>query len=266
MNGELAQVVALVAHGNAELVGIADASGLEASNTTFNYVRSITFEVPARRRGVRTVDSVHDWLRAASRWKVDRLSLVRGGGVRPVAFANEGGWGMLGHAPGRVCAWHGSWEVNQAGVDPSDPKPRIWEVDYRAMVEQGGVEPAPVDLEARRTELVEALTDARAFASDDAHHLQNFAPWFDEALEMASNAEPMAPYHPDMLPEVGYSLEARRLLAMTTRAWVFGGMGSWNDVGFSDGETNERYRAISERLYRAVIDAVRDAANAFERP
>ncbi|MGY6499848.1 MAG: hypothetical protein ACXIVQ_02975 [Acidimicrobiales bacterium] len=104
------------------------------------------------------------------------------------------------------------------------------------------------------------------FAYDEAHHLQSFAGWFDDALEMASSTEPTAPYHPDMMPAVGYSIEARRLLSMATRAWVFGGMGSWNDVGFSDRETHERYRAISERLYRAVIDAVRDAANAFERP
>jgi hypothetical protein len=263
VDGELAQVVALVAHGNAALVGTADLSDLEASNSTFQYVRSVTFEVPARRR-TRAVSSAVEWLDAASRWKIGRFSLVGGGGRRPRGFANEGDWGVLGHAPDRVCAWYGSWVVNSEGVDPANLKPRIWEVSYRVSAREGRIEPAPVDLDTRRTELVEAITEARDFAGVDPH-LQTFIAWFEEALAMASNPGPVPPYHPDMMPVEGYPTEARQLLSMATRSHVFGGMGSWNDIGFADQDTKARYEATSERLYRAVADAVRDATNAFER-
>ncbi len=66
-----------------------------------------------------------------------------------------------------------------------------------------------------------------------------------------------------MVPAAGYSLDARQLLAMASRAWVFGGMGSWNDIGFTDAARNEEYRRVSQELYRAVTDAIRDAANSF---
>jgi hypothetical protein len=41
------------------------------------------------------------------------------------------------------------------------------------------------------------------------------------------------------------------LVAMATRGWVFGAMGSWNDQYFSQPEDQDRYREVSRRLYAA---------------
>lgn len=91
MNGELAQAVAVVAHGNAALHRRIDLANFEAHNSTFQFVRSVAIEVPARWRAKR-VDRVAEWIRALRGKGVHRLSLI-GGGTTPVAFANEGGWG-----------------------------------------------------------------------------------------------------------------------------------------------------------------------------
>jgi hypothetical protein len=67
-----------------------------------------------------------------------------------------------------------------------------------------------------------------------------------------------------LLPSAGYEVIARRALAMATRSWVFGGMGSWNDVGFYDADTQAEYRRVSEHLFQAVVDTIRDATNSFQ--
>jgi len=44
-------------------------------------------------------------------------------------------------------------------------------------------------------------------------------------------------------------------------AWVFGGMGSWNDMGF-EGAAREEYESVSEDLYQTVNDTIVAAVNA----
>jgi hypothetical protein len=54
--------------------------------------------------------------------------------------------------------------------------------------------------------------------------------------------------------------EAKRILTALPPAWVFGGMGSWNDKGF-EGATHERYEMLTNALYAKVIEGVVVAAN-----
>jgi hypothetical protein len=51
-----------------------------------------------------------------------------------------------------------------------------------------------------------------------------------------------------------------RVLWAEQKAWVFGGMGSWNDLVFS-GATLREYQLISEAVYRACCRALEDCAN-----
>jgi len=39
-------------------------------------------------------------------------------------------------------------------------------------------------------------------------------------------------------------------------AWVFGGMGSWNDIGFQDEKDRQLYEDLSDKLYDLVIAAL----------
>lgn len=67
-----------------------------------------------------------------------------------------------------------------------------------------------------------------------------------------------SPVHanPSLLP-----LEAIQLLSAAQSSWVFGGMGSWNDLGF-EGEDQATYESLSEELYGTVNRAIVAATNA----
>jgi hypothetical protein len=72
-----------------------------------------------------------------------------------------------------------------------------------------------------------------------------------------------SPVIADILPASGYQLEARQLIAGCTHAWVFGGMGSWNNLGFSDKALQVEYNRLSDDLYDCVKLASAAATNSF---
>jgi hypothetical protein len=51
------------------------------------------------------------------------------------------------------------------------------------------------------------------------------------------------------------------LLDACQSAWVFGGMGSWNDMSFEGGDQAE-YDRVSERLFAVLNETIQIAANA----
>ena len=59
---------------------------------------------------------------------------------------------------------------------------------------------------------------------------------------------------------------AHRLVTAASAAWVFGGMGSWNDMGITDRAAGQRYREITDAFFAAVVDGYLVAANSFEPP
>jgi len=68
------------------------------------------------------------------------------------------------------------------------------------------------------------------------------------------------PYHTDMLP-APYTPQSRHLSPAAAQAWVFGGMGSWNDIGFVNGAVQSEYRELSGPLYAATLQALPADAN-----
>jgi hypothetical protein len=268
---ELARVVALVAHGNAVLGGLADPSGLEDRIGVFDGSEPPTFEVPDAAGGRVLATSIEEWLGAASRWGVGRLSFLGGGSAFPAGGSapgftgvRDGAWGILGHGPDRAFAWYPAGEIDDTVTGVQAPLSPAGEAGFRMLVRHEPITPAVVDLDARRRELLGAMAAAQEFAAEHPYTLGTFARWFEVALEAAARPEEPIPGGLDLFPSKGYPAEARRLLSLAVDGWVFGGMGSWTDAGFADPDTDARYRAVSDRLYRALIDAVGEAANAFD--
>lgn len=48
---------------------------------------------------------------------------------------------------------------------------------------------------------------------------------------------------------------ARQVFAAAVGAWVFGGMGSWNDFFVEDENLRQRYEEVSESLFRSALAA-----------
>src|SRR5579859_8266734 len=112
----------------------------------------------------------------------------------------------------------------------------------RSVSSQGPAEDLHTTIEA----LARLLQGLVLFAR--RHELTGFAGCFWAGIEALSDPTPLAKvYHSDIAP-LGYlSREAQALLAAAHAAWVFGGMGSWNDLGFA-GDDQKIYDSLSQQI------------------
>ena len=109
-------------------------------------------------------------------------------------------------------------------------------------------------LDRQRVQPIEAV--ARAIPD------QPFADAFVAARETLEGKE--LPYPLEFLRFTQMSPEAQRLLKAAGRAWVFGAMGSWNDVGV-DATLKSRYESSSKALFDVLSRAVLVVANSTYR-
>ena len=84
--------------------------------------------------------------------------------------------------------------------------------------------------------------------------------WATQLDEAIDTDDDRPPYQPDMMDPT-FPREARRLIAKASRAWVFGGMGSWNDLGFEDETKRTEHAEISRLLFATVLQACLAAVN-----
>ena|SRR3989338_4372009 len=110
-----------------------------------------------------------------------------------------------------------------------------------------------------KEKLRKALLDAIAF---DKKERVGFVENFEYALKLLdSEIEEVNRYlKTRSVPISDYpDLEKRRVLAVAKAAWVFGAMGSWYDVSFSD-STQKEYDKVTKVLYEAVAGALKEIA------
>jgi len=261
MDGQVAQVAALVAHGSAWLAGDREGAVRVERGSTFQYVRSVRFqrEVGQPPAPATTDDDVSGWFGRFEAWGVTALWMD----PRPLAiptfpahvlaaFANASRASIVAEGRERV-RWISTWTVDRART-PTDK--RIWTVETIGRDDLANLGPRP-SIGAVTEALAERVGAARDLAQRWGETF--WAGQFERALAVGSSDQPRAQFHDDVLPP-GAELDRRRLFAMASSAWVFGGMGSWNDIGPPAGDEGE-YRAVTETLYAAVLDAVAAAVN-----
>jgi hypothetical protein len=264
VNGELANVIALALHGSAWLAKTsAPLPELESTNSTFQYVARVQYELPERRwRRTRLLAGSGAWLSWLRKSGAERLWLVfppdTAEGDVPAyisaGFAGSRRWGVLASG-GRPTVWVPGWEVGDQGA----PDNRIWNVAFAGSEYGHFPEPVRPSILDSAEALRLAVVDARDFAH--SHNLQFWADRFDEAIRRGEAADPEIPFHPDIAPRSAVSTDVLRLLAMASASWVFGGMGSWNDLWLDDPAAGDRYKDVSERLYDALLGAFAAATN-----
>ncbi len=151
------------------------------------------------------------------------------------------------------------WEARWDNGEEEDGN--IWDVAYGRIVKgHDSATPAPGEMTKVKLDLIETLGQIKTFAQ--ANNLEDFAKSFDEALTVLRSETPLKnSYYADLAPEGTLPLEALQLLAGAQAAWVFGGMGSWNDLGFM-GTTQHEYETLSDELYYLLLAAISEAANA----
>jgi hypothetical protein len=152
------------------------------------------------------------------------------------------------------------WEGFHRLGDRNDPDRRIWLCTHimQGMIPAKEVE--PVDSAAVLANLRKVLPEIEAYAREEKH--DNFADCFARALQALDSPDVEdAPWLEGLKRYTGFDNKQVGLLQAINHAWVFGGMGSWNDIGGG----GERYDALSEALYNALNDNICGLANSTYR-
>ncbi|WNC22969.1 hypothetical protein RHG98_03665 [Thermosynechococcus sp. PP22] len=108
-----------------------------------------------------------------------------------------------------------------------------------------------------RAELLTHLDRMTEFAAN--HDQETFARTFDLTRQMLNSCGSLTgeerPWPVSRLAEL-----CQQLLSAVEVAWVFGGMGSWNDLTFS-GDSQTEYETLSDTLYQLLNTAIVVAVN-----
>jgi hypothetical protein len=268
VNGELAQLVALTCHANAALAGRKHAFFPEHS--TCRFCQSVAFvgrkhrlfRSPAEVTVAQTPD---EWFALLAHNEARGVALtLRPATQEPLAeermlsaFAGGGGiWGLEVIMPtGYRQRWVGRWETD----DREAADQRMWRVKYGWTSNPPGGPPPPSALTSVSAQLERALVAIRSFA--ERRSFDSFVKSFSDALRCLDDATFKPAYHRDLYDEPLLPARAAQVLQAAQCAWVFGGMGSWNDMSF-EGEIDAEYRRLSDNLFIAVHEAIIAAANA----
>lgn len=265
MNGELAQIITLVAHGNYFLHG----GNVDLSaNSAFRFVSSVKFvryQSNQDQQGVEVARSVSDWfaflrsVKAARLWNIG-FAWQRQDLPEHVAVGFSGGVpkAIQADLPDGFELWYPQWQTG------SQDKQKPWLVEYRAlMFPNSHVLPAP-KMSVVKDYLREAISQAEKFAQRPDTQAGIWTNFFGRSLATLDSSTPGESFQTDMLPTEGFSLEARQVLAAASQSFVFGGMGSWNDMGFDKPEIQAEYGRVTKLLYETVKYATIMASNSFE--
>jgi hypothetical protein len=269
VDADLAQRMALVAHGNAFLSGSIDRPpDLLTANSAFQHVSSVEFQTGGR--AIRRVDL---WFSALARRGAKRLWVrnddlaAEGDGVRevwlPSSVLISEGFEERRFSLIESLAKTGVWDDQEHRASSAilARAERPWHLYFKQAPRKSRAKHG-MPLPAALTVLVEVVTEAREFSRE---HDLGFAGSFDQSLVLARSRNPSAPYHPDLLPAVGYTLEARQAVAAAAQAWVFGPWG-WGDRVFRNDAIEAEFWRIDARLRKAVWGALIAAANSFDGP
>lgn len=267
MNGPIAQIVALTCYGNAFLSGHPSDQFFPA-NSTCQFCERVAFvtlnkNIFGKVKETEIAKSPDAWFTLLKSCGALGIRLSRKSQNNPgifdrmsAGFVGGGGtWTMEVLLPRQTSEfWIARWEVGNQKA----PDKRIWRVTY-GRVSQMKTNPSTAhDLTKAARELEESLKATRAFSAKQK--TDGFTKWFDEALDtMVTKGTNRHGYHQDLAPKEFLSGEAAMLLDACQKAWVFGGMGSWNDMAF-DGEDQQTYDRVSDRLFQAVNSAIEEAA------
>ena len=266
MTDTLSQLVTLVSYGNAYLRG--REIGSLSSNTEFQFCNTVEFLFPKPAGSwfgkELLVNSPLKWLETLKERKCVRLKLLHVPTQNPeapdhmlAAFVGGGGQSLIETSfDSSSDYWAAKWEV----TNQKAPDRKIWQVTYNVVAKNSkSTSNVPIDLQDLHNRLEHILLEIRGFAQK--HKIDNFASFFQNGIDsLNSTSFTEKKYHKDLVPNGWYSFQAEQLLTAASNAWVFGGMGSWNDLVF-EGADNKIYEDLSAKLYSTINESIVAAVN-----
>lgn len=269
MNGEIAQTLSLVAYANAFLQGQDIVFDLE--HKTAQFCKLIEFiEIPqgvdTLRERIVLAEEPQSWFELLRKQGVEKVVLhYLSSGCdefpdrQSSAFVGGGGrWVIEAIKGDRSDLWEARWKT-EGWENAHTSGFRIWEVYYILFAKDCNrlAYDYPMMDEVYNI-LKQTLIDITKFALRQ-ECTAHFSEYYQHALEFLSSENPLEDL--DWLPE-GFLLRAQQLVRACYEGWVFGGMGSWNDLVYDD-ETRVRYNKVSDNLYIGICLALIVAVNSF---
>ncbi|WP_256010192.1 hypothetical protein [Desertivirga xinjiangensis] len=271
MNDILAQLISLCAHGNAFLQGRQIYTQYFKENTTYRFCGNVEFrgyrETFFTRREVQIGTSPEEWFDYLKQCRCSALtldfeysadqSLVKD--YKSAGFVGGGGrWAIKAFYPKDLDFWFPLWD----STDENAKDQKIWGVRYYSLDIMKVALGYSESLQQVREQLYRVLDQVSEFAQQ--HNLEPWGAIFQEALFTLSSKTPQEDYYyHDLLPPDVYSKEAEQVLFSAAKANVFGGMGSWNDMGFGDDKVSARYEELSSLLYDTIVKAIQVSVNSI---
>ncbi len=266
MQTSLAQMVALTCYGNVAIQG-KDVPKFFPDNSTCQFCESVTFIAGGKPEGgkaqtIPVADSPDTWIQRLSKCSIVALRLHQRAQNQPQISDRYSSGFAGGGRLWRIEAlrqnsssefWLNKWEVGNR----DSPDRKIWRVTY-GLCELSKTMQMPLrGLDDILADLRLALTAIRSFS--ETNKCGNFTVCFTNALRALDEPQADIGYHKDLFPPGTLSDAAQSILKTAMTAWVFGGMGSWNDMGFN-GETQIEYERVSDRLFDLLNEAIEAAA------
>jgi hypothetical protein len=270
MQQSVAQLAALVVHGNAFLQGFSGQTpvDLQASNSAFRFCEWVRF---ADSEGYLLSKDVAAWFVELKKSGAHGLTIRHESSARGLAniireFVSGGGsWAIEETRPDGCYHWTGYWKMGERGRSDR----RIWWVTYRRNPITPCSREGEYDLAQTKDALKRVLQEGARFMRSVS--LGPGAECFDRGLKRLESQTPLLDHHhyelvpSDIVPNEFVSLDAEQLLGATLDVWEFGGTGLWTDHDIPGESDRAQYRQIAEGLYPLLNRAVVAAANSSAR-
>jgi hypothetical protein len=169
------------------------------------------------------------------------------------SFANMGNYGLAVTTPRGTVPIEAIWRPNKAT--------KLWDVEFHEAHRTPHIESK--SLNESYGDFLRVLRDIGEFAKRSDRY--EFVPVFESALDVLEAGGEMTRYAGQLLDEAIFTPGARQLFEGVGRCWVFGGMGSWNDIIIRDPVLKREHEAVTGRFYDALMQAVLSIANKGRR-
>lgn len=267
MTGILSQLITLVTYGNDYLMNGRIPQQFYPSYPAFKFCNAVDFlDCTQERHGVLVAGDPVQWFGYLKEDGCKALRLYfqysdnqKFPDYQSAGMVGGGGsWHIEAHY-GEYCnIWLSRWQVTQK----DDPQKNIWTTHYIQIACRQQPTHMPCDLEAIKRVSMERFDAISRFAA--TQQLDSWHRIFSSACNVLNSEDPaQSDFQRTMIPEDNYSLIARQLLFAAVNAWVFGTMGSWNDLGFQDAKIQQQYEQLTYDLYDNVCVNILASVNSY---
>jgi hypothetical protein len=267
MTETLAQVIALTGFGNDFLKNGTILTDFNTSNTTFQFCTKVDF-----REFEKNIFLKKPKESLIAKNPIEWFQFLKSDGCKHLRlyfeypkdqkltglFVSGGSWLIEAVYENHSNYWANRWELTRKNA--SDGK--IWTVIYGLTGENQHISNMQIDNQIIKEKLRQTLTEIADFAY--RQDLKSWGGQFEKAKLTLDSLKPERTYcHTDLIPEDRYSLTAKQIIYSACSAWVFGGMGSWNDLCFESKEDKKIYDRLSDQLYSNINEAIIAGINTY---